>query len=126
MPEQRQFICVICPMGCTIHAVVEDGQLLEARGQACKRGIAFVREELNAPKRMLTTTVRVSGGKLPLVPVRSCQPLPKELLLEVAAKLREVVLEAPVREHQPVIEDVFGTGVDIITSREMARAGETE
>jgi len=119
LPEQRQFICVVCPVGCTIDATVEDGQLLETRGQACKRGIAYVHEELTSPKRMLTTTVRVIGGSLPLVPVRSSEALPKELLLQVAARLREVVLEAPVSEHEMVVEDVFGSGVDIITSREM-------
>ncbi len=119
MPEQRQFICVVCPVGCTIDAMVEDGQLLEACGHDCKRGIAYVHEELTCPKRMLTTTVRVIGGSLPLVPVRSSESLPKELLLQVAARLREVVLEAPVTEHEMVVEDVFGTGVNIITSREM-------
>ena len=65
------------------------------------------------------------GGSLPLVPVRSSEALPKELLLQVAARLREVVLEAPVTEHEMVIEDVFGTGVNIITSREMPCARET-
>jgi len=116
LPEQRQFICVVCPVGCTIEATVEDGELLEARGQACKRGIAFVHEELTAPKRMLTTTVQVTGGSLPLVPVRSSGPLPKEMVLEVAARLRRVVLEAPVREHQMVAANVLNTGIDIITS----------
>jgi len=108
-------------MGCTIDALVEDGKLLEAHGQACKRGIVFVREELTAPRRMLTTTVRVAGGKLPLVPVRSSEPLPKEMLLRAAARLREIVLKAPVKEYEMVIGDLFGTGVDIITSREMPR-----
>jgi len=117
--EQREFICVVCPVGCTISATIEDGRLVEASGQACKRGIAFVNEELTDPRRMLTTTVQVVGGRLPLVPVRSSEALPKGILLQVAAELREVVLEAPVGEHQTVIEDVFGTGVDIITSREM-------
>ena len=125
MPELRQFICVVCPVGCIIDATVEDGQLLEAHGQACKRGIAYVHEELTCPRRMLTTTVRVIGGSLPLVPVRSSKGLPKKLLLQVATRLREVVLEAPVSEHQMVIEDVFGTGVDIITSRQMPCARET-
>jgi len=119
LPEQRQFICVVCPVGCTIDATIEDGRLLQACGHDCKRGIAYVHEELTSPKRMLTTTVRVIRGSLPLVPVRSSEALPKELLLQVAARLQEVVLEAPVTEHEMVVEDVFGSGVDIITSREM-------
>ena len=124
MREHREFICIVCPVGCSIDATVEDGELVEAQGQACKRGIAFVHEELTAPRRMLTTTVQVAGGELPLVPIRSSEALPKEILPRVVGRLREVVLEAPVAEHQVVIEDVFGTGVDIITSRALPRSGE--
>ncbi len=119
MRDHRQFICVTCPVGCTIDATVEGEELIEVHGQACKRGIAFVREELTAPRRVLTTTVRVKGGALPLVPVRSSEPLPKGLLLEIARALRSVVLAAPVAEHQVVLKDVQGTGIDIITSRAM-------
>ena len=61
-------------------------------------------------------TVRVRGGELPLAPVRSAKALPKELLLKVAARLREIVLEAPVAEHQVVCANVLGTGVDIIAT----------
>lgn len=119
MAEQRQFICVTCPVGCTIDATVEDRELLEIQGQACKRGVAFVREELTAPRRTLTTTVRVRGGVLPLVPVRSAGALPKELISSIVRDLREIVLDAPIAEHQVVVRDVHGTGIDIITSRAM-------
>ena len=119
MRDQRHFICVTCPVGCAIEATIEDGELREITGQACKRGIALVREELTAPKRVLTTTMRVKGGALPLVPVRSTAALPKELLLPVAALLRGVALEAPVREHQVVVSNVLDSGVDIIASRDL-------
>ncbi len=117
MAEHRAFICVTCPVGCSIDALVEGQELVELRGQACARGEAFVREELTDPRRMLTTTVRVRGGKLPLVPVRSSAPLPKHLLLDVARTLREVELEAPVQQYQVVLENALGTGIAIITSR---------
>lgn len=122
MAEQRQFICVTCPVGCTIDATVEDGELVQVQGQACKRGIAFVREELTAPRRTLTTTVRVRGGALPLVPVRSSEALPKGFILDIVQDLRGIILNAPVEEHQVVLRDVHGTGVDIITSRAMPSA----
>ena len=117
MVEQREFICVTCPVGCSIDAMVEGQELVELRGQACGRGEDFVREELTDPRRMLTTTVRVRGGRLPLVPVRSSAPLPQHLLFDVARALRQIELVAPIKEHQVVLENVLGTQVDIITSR---------
>ena len=122
MAEQREFICVTCPVGCSIEAVVEGQDLVEMRGQACARGESFVREELTDPRRMLTTTVRVRGGKLPLVPVHSSAPLPQHLLMEVARALRQVELAAPVHERQVVLENVLDTQVDIVTSRPLDAA----
>ena len=122
MAEQREFICVTCPVGCSIEAVVEGQDLVEMRGQACARGESFVHEELTDPRRMLTTTVRVRGGKLPLVPVRSSAPLPQHLLMEVARALRQVELAAPVHERQVVLENVLDTRVDIVTSRPLDAA----
>ena len=121
MSEEREFICVTCPVGCAVRARIDRGELLEVTGQACERGVAFVREEITAPKRTLTTTVRVKGGTLPLVPVRSSAPLPKEFLAPVVKRLSEVALEAPVAEHQVVLANVLGTDVDIITTRSLTR-----
>lgn len=119
MQEHRQFICVTCPVGCALDATIEGDQVIEVQGQSCRRGAGFVQEELAAPKRMFTTTVRVRGGALPLVPVRSREPLPKGLLFQVASALRKVVLEAPVHEHQVVLADAVHSGIDIIASREV-------
>ena len=120
MPETREFICVTCPVGCTIQATIEGQELIKIEGHAYKRGIAFVQEELTDPKRTLTTTVRVRHGVLPLVPVRSAVPLPKDLVMAVAARLRQVELQAPVTEGQIVLADALGSGVDITASRDLA------
>lgn len=122
MAEQMEFICVTCPVGCTIRATVEGRELVAIQGQACKRGEAFVREELAAPKRMLTTTVAVRGGRLPLLPVHSSAPLPKGLLLPAAALLRQVQVEAPIEEGQVVLANILDSGVDMVASRPLPRA----
>jgi CxxC motif-containing protein len=117
MPENREFICVTCPVGCTIETVVEGQELIELKGNACKRGIAFVQEEITNPRRMLTTTVQVIGGELPLAPVHSSEPLPKNLLLAAAHELRSLRLNAPVQMGQVVLAGILGSGVDIVASR---------
>lgn len=119
MAETREFICVTCPVGCALSAEVEGDTLVTVKGNACKRGIAFVQEELTAPRRTLTTTVRVRQGRLPLVPVRSVAPLPKDKVLAVAAQLRAIELQAPVREGQLVLANALGTGVDILATRDL-------
>lgn len=122
----KDLICITCPMGCALHATLQNGELRHVSGQACKKGAAFAQEELLAPRRVLTTTVRVQNGILPVVPVRSRTPLPKGLLFEVVAILRRMELQAPVDEHQVVLANVLDSGVDIIASRALARYSASE
>ncbi|MGC9359209.1 MAG: DUF1667 domain-containing protein [Anaerolineae bacterium] len=117
--KERSLICVTCPVGCNLTVVLDGDEIVEVRGAGCRRGEDFVREELTDPRRMLASTVRVAGGRYPLVPVRSVEPLPKALLLPTAQLLREIVLRAPVAEHQVVLQDVLDSGVSIVTSRSM-------
>jgi len=123
MRETREFICVTCPVGCSIQAVVDGPVLIEARGNACKRGLAFVQEEITNPRRMLTTTVQLDGGARPLLPVHSSGPIPKQLLLQAAAALRKVHVAAPVDGGQVIVRDILGTGVDMVASCAVAAEG---
>lgn len=121
MPDEREVICVTCPMGCTLRAVVEGDEVIQVSGQACKRGVAFARDEILTPHRMLTTSITIRGGTLPLLPVHSRSPIPKHLLLKAATILRGVVVDAPVRLDDVVFPNILGSGVDIVASRDIGR-----
>ena len=69
------------------------------------------------PARTVTGTVRVTGGLLPVVSVRTAGEVPKEKVLDVARALCRVHLTAPVQAGDVVIPDVLGTGVDVVATR---------
>lgn len=119
----QEFICTTCPMGCRIRVVCENGKLLDAEGQACKRGLDYVRTELTDPRRMVATTVRVHGGRWPLVPVRTAAPVPKASIRNILSLLRQIQLQAPVTLGQVILADAAGTGVDVVASRDMPVGG---
>ena len=98
-------------------------EAVRVSGHACRRGVAYAEAEVKDPRRMITTTVRVRGGVLPLVPVRSREPIPKDRIREALAELREVTLDAPVSMHQLVSSSVAGTGVAVVTTRPVAANG---
>ena len=56
--------CIVCPIGCGGEVTVEDGTVTTLTGFTCNKGLAYAAEEVVSPKRMVTTTVRVSGGGL--------------------------------------------------------------
>ena len=71
------------------------------------------------PQRMLTSTVRIEGGELPLLPVVSKTTLPKGKILDCAAALRGVTVQAPVKTGDVIAANILGLGVDIVASRDM-------
>ena len=117
--ETRIMNCIMCPLGCEMTVTIEDGAVTGVTGNTCPRGPKYAHDEVVAPKRMLTSTVRVNGGLSPLVPVVSKTTLPKERILDCAAALRQVIVEAPVSEGQVIVENILGLGVDIVASRSM-------
>ncbi|NLA77771.1 MAG: DUF1667 domain-containing protein [Clostridiales bacterium] len=112
----KNIVCVSCPLGCPIEVAMENGEVVSVKGNTCKRGDAYARTEMTAPKRSLTSTVKVSGGKLPVVSVKSSTPLPKELMLECMSEINRVTVKAPVKTGDVVIENILNTGVDIVAT----------
>jgi len=81
----------------------------------CKRGVAYATEEVTAPKRMVTTLVRVAGRRMPL-PVKTAAPIPKGKIFEALATIHAAGAAAPVKIGDVVVADVCGTGVDIVAT----------
>ena len=69
--EVKEYTCIVCPMGCPLKVELEDGKVLKVTGNTCPRGEKYAITESTAPRRVLTSTVRVTGGHLPLCPVRT-------------------------------------------------------
>ena len=81
--ENRELVCVACPLGCPITVTFDaDGNVATVTGNTCKRGDAYARTEVTNPTRMLTTTVKVEGGKSYVVPVKTASPIPKGMMFE--------------------------------------------
>ncbi len=79
--EKRALTCVICPKGCEINVEFEGEVILSISGNACPQGEEYAKEEIVSPMRILPTTVVVKGGILPLVPVKTSKPIPRDLIL---------------------------------------------
>ncbi|MFX0027699.1 MAG: DUF1667 domain-containing protein [Candidatus Hermodarchaeota archaeon] len=122
IPEGSKDIrCIVCPTGCLVHVENISGELI-IEGHSCKRGEEYAREEFIAPKRILTTTIRVENGFLPLVPVRSDLPIPKEKLQDTLKEIANKVVKAPIKMGDILLKNVLGLDVNIIASRDLIEA----
>ena len=113
----KELICIVCPKGC--HLTVDEENGYAVSGNNCPRGEEYGKNEVIAPKRTITSTVKVSGGLYPRLPVKTDKPIPKELIFEAMKLLGAVELTAPVKVGDVVIENVLGTGANFIAARNM-------
>ena len=122
-----EITCIACPMGCDVDLEVDDesDEILSIDGNQCPKGENYVKEEYRNPTRILPTTARVNGGVLPLVPVKSAEPLPKGKLEAAMREIAKVELDAPIELGDVVVENVCDTGVDIVATRDLPAAGES-
>ena len=109
----RELICINCPRGCRLKV---DDQL-NVTGNFCPRGVIYAKNELTHPLRTLTSTVRVVSKTDRRLPVKSSEPLPKEMVFAAVKELDHVEIKAPVHIGDVVIENVCGTGVNIVATK---------
>lgn len=124
--ETLKFNCTTCPSECLLTVEVErdaDGvaEVRSVAGNSCPRGDKFAHQELTCPMRVLTTTVAVSGGDETLLPVRTAEAIPLELHAQAMGLIRGVIVEAPIRMGDVVLENLLDTNINLIASMDIDR-----
>lgn len=117
--EKRTLTCIGCPLGCQITVELENGAAVRITGNTCPRGAAYAGKEVTTPARIVTSTVRVVNGTLPVVSVKTKGEIPKEKIFDCVNALRTVKVTAPVRIGQVLLENAAGTGVGIVATKDV-------
>ncbi len=112
--------CIVCPTGCQIQAISK-GSDIEFEGYTCQRGLEYAQQEYFEPKRILTTTIRVEDGFLPLIPVRTDKPILKEKLNEALNEIARTQVKTPIKMGEILIENILGLGSNVIASRDLTK-----
>ncbi len=120
--EKRELICIGCPMGCPMTVEMENGEVLSVKGNTCKRGDIYARKEVTNPTRIVTSTVRVSGGIRPVAAVKTANDIPKAKIFEVMKDINRIHAKAPVTIGEVLLKNVAGTGVDVIATANIPEA----
>ena len=111
----RELVCIVCPRGCRLR--VDEEMDYAVTGNRCRRGAEYGRNECRDPRRVLTSTVRVTGAYLRRCPVKTDRPVPKGMQLEIMGLLDGVTLAAPVQLGQVILRDVDGLGANVVATK---------
>ncbi len=118
--NEKEIICVICPNSCRLR-VSQDPKTKEinVEGHQCPRGKKYGISEYSNPVRVLITTMRVEKGKLPVIPVRSTEAIPKSLLIEAVKVVNDTHCLAPIKMGDILIDNILNTKISVIASRDI-------
>jgi CxxC motif-containing protein len=86
--KTKRYTCIVCPTCCDLET---DG--VEVNGARCPKGETFARQEMIAPLRVITTTVRCDTSKgVRMLPVKTACPVPLALVPEVMKQVKALCL----------------------------------
>ena len=124
---KRTFTCIVCPNGCEIDTEYEGTNVISVSGNLCPKGRSYVVQELTDPRRTIASSIRITGGELPLASdddlaravsaVRLTQSVPKDRIFDVMNAINQVECPAPVSIGQVILPNVLGLGSDVIITK---------
>lgn len=121
MESVRELTCIGCPMGCLVSVTMDGKEIKSVSGNSCANGDRYARREVTNPTRIVTSTAIVRGGDLPRVSVKTKTDVPKDKIFDVMKEINKIQAEAPVRIGDVLIDDVAGTGVPVIATRNIRK-----
>lgn len=111
----REILCIVCPNGCRL-TVTED---MTVSGNLCPKGYDFAINEVKNPTRSLTTTVKTAYQSVPVLPVRTSGEIRKSMIGDAMKTLGHIVIDRPVQCGDIILEDILGSGIDIIATSDL-------
>ena len=142
-----ELTCIVCPIGCSLSVeesteAINGHSVLNVTGNRCVRGSVYAKEEVLAPKRVVTATCGIkllSGSEevcppekvfeevcpfhsLPVprrVPVKTNIPCPKEKIFELLEDIYNLKVDLPIKSGEVLINNWNNLGINVIAVRSL-------
>jgi len=118
---KKEMVCIRCPKGCRMMVEYEGDKVLKVSGNSCSKGKDYAVDEITRPVRIVTSTVKVINGELPVVPVKTSKAIRRHLIFDVMNEIYKAEVKAPVKEGQVIIKNPAKSGADIVATLELKR-----
>lgn len=117
----KQFTCISCPVGCHLTVTTKEDGTYKIQGFQCKRGLEFGRQEMIEARRNFSSTLKIENGIIPLLPVRTSAPFPKDKIFDAMKLIQKAQAAAPIKVGSIIINNILNTGIDIIATRSIGK-----
>lgn len=106
---KRELTCIVCPIGCSLSVDIQDGKVIDIKGNTCPRGKIYAENECVSPVRTITTSVVCKSGEM--LSVKTDRPIPKNKMAEAMKIINKVSPALPISVGDVIIENVFGSNI---------------
>lgn len=114
--KKNLMICIECPAGCPLEIDTESGKVLSVKGHKCPKGEKYAVQEIEAPKRMITTTV-LTTLSVKYLPVKTSAPVEKGRVFEFIKEIAGIKVSRPVKAGETVAGNLLNSGINLIACR---------
>lgn len=114
--EINQLVCIVCPKGCKL-LVKKIYNKIMVSGNSCKRGENYGINEVQNPKRVLTSTVKVINSKQKRLPVKTTDAIPKEMLFNAMKEINKIEVKSPIKVGDIIKENFLNTKTNLICTK---------
>ncbi len=118
--EIKELICIRCPLGCLLEVHHQDNEI-QVKGNKCNRGKEYAIKECNNPTRIVTSTIKVVGGGVPITSVKTNGEVPKDKIMDVMKIINKSKAISPLAIGDVVIKNVANTKIDVIVTKEVTK-----
>ena len=98
----------------------DDKVILSVTGNACNRGPKYAEKEVFAPERVVTSTIKIEGAKIPLLPVKTDCSVSKDKMFDIMKEIFKFKVKAPVKRGDVICENICDSGANLIATRTLS------
>ena len=113
--EKRTVTCIECPIGCSVTVSLEGDKIISIEGNTCPRGKLYAENEMVCPRRVITTTVKTTDGRM--MAVKTERPIKKSEMFEIMEKIRKI--ESKPKKIGEVVMGNISEDINLISAQDM-------
>ena len=113
--EKRTITCIECPIGCSVTVSLDGDKILNIEGNTCPRGKIYAENEIVCPRRVLTTTVKTTDGRM--LAVKTERPIKKSDMESAMQKIKNIITEP--KHVGEVVYKNLSEDVNLISAQEI-------
>lgn len=117
---KKEIVCISCPIGCRLTVDYDENNIsketIKVSGNLCPKGEIYGKEEILAPKRVVTATALIESKIQKRIPLKTVAPINKNLIFDLLKEIYTFNLKPPIKIGDTIIKNFKNSGVDIVAT----------